>query len=225
MRKALDSWRLFWVLALATSIAISLGLPGTDFHSARGLEPIILRAVRCALPWFLVAFTASSLASLWPSRFTRWLRSNRRYFGLAFAFGMGWHLAFVGYSILLFGNRLNAKATALDLIGLFFLLLLTLTSFQYFARRLSATDWRRLHKAGVYVIWFLATEIFLGIVRGGADLLHRLFLSLLVLAFLLRVAAWLKRRLPSRTAAAPELGSARRRAAPPQGATPPSSTL
>jgi methionine sulfoxide reductase heme-binding subunit len=225
MRKTLDSWRLFWALALTTSIAISLGLPGTDFHSARGLEPIILRAVRCALPWFVVAFSASSLATLWPSRFTRWLRSNRRYFGLAFAFGMGWHLSFVGYSILLFGNRLNAKATSLDLIGLVFLLLLTVTSFQYVARRLSASDWRRLHKAGVYVIWFLATEIYLGIVRGGADLIHRLFLGLLVLAWLLRVAAWLKRRLPHRAPASSELGSARRGAAPPQGATRPSSTL
>jgi len=198
MEKAIDSWRLFWVLALGTSIAVCLGLPDTDFHSARGMESIILRAVRCALPWFLVAFTASSLATLWPSRFTRWLRANRRYFGLAFAFGMGWHLLFVGYSIFMFGNKLNAKATELDLIGLAFLLMLTVTSFRWCARRLSSSDWRRLHKAGVYVIWFLATEIFLGIVRGGADFLHELFLALLVFAWLLRVAAWVKKRLPRR---------------------------
>ena len=201
MGKTINGWRLFWALALATSVADSLGLPGTDFHTANGVEVIILRTVRCALPWFLVAFTASSLVTLWPSRITRWVRANRRYFGLAFAFGMGWHLTFVGYSILLFGNRLNAKATALDVIGLAFLLLLTLTSFRPLARRLSPTNWRRLHKTGVYVIWLLATEIYLGIARHGGDALHDAILMLLVAAWLLRVAAWLKKRLPRRGAA------------------------
>jgi methionine sulfoxide reductase heme-binding subunit len=195
MGKALGSWRLFWVLALATSTAICLGLPSTDFHTVRGMEFIILRSVRCALPLFLVAFTASSLATLWPSRGTRWLLANRRYIGLAFAFTMAWHFSFVAYSIWMFGNRLNAKATALDVIGLIFLLLLTLTSFRWSKRRLSAATWRRLHKIGVYVIWLLATEIFFGIVRGGGDLLHDVALSVLVAAWLLRVAAWVKQRL------------------------------
>jgi methionine sulfoxide reductase heme-binding subunit len=205
MGRAIDSWRLFWLLALFTSVAVSLGLPYTDFHSVRGLEFIILRSVRCALPWFLIAFTASSLAILWPGRVTRWLRANRRYFGLAFAFGMAWHLSFVGFSILRFGNRLNAKATALDVIGLVFLLLLTLTSFRRFSRHLSPVNWRRLHKTGVYVIWLLATEIYAGIARHGADLLHYLFLGLLIAAWLLRVAAWLKKRLPERGESSPVL--------------------
>jgi DMSO/TMAO reductase YedYZ heme-binding membrane subunit len=195
MGKAIGSWRLFWVLALATSSAICLGLPRTDFHSARGMEFIILRSVRCALPLFVVAFTASSLATLWPSRGTRWLLSNRRYIGLAFAFTMAWHFSFVAYSIWMFGNRLNATTTALDVIGLIFLLLLTLTSFRWFARGLSPPTWRRLHKTGVYVIWLLATDIYLGIVRGGGDPLRDAVLSLLLAAWLLRVAAWMKQRL------------------------------
>jgi hypothetical protein len=85
MAKNLESWRLFWMLALTVSTAICLGLPFADFHTWRGTEFIILHAVLCALPFFLVAFTASSLATLWRSRRTRWLLSNRRYFGLAFA--------------------------------------------------------------------------------------------------------------------------------------------
>src|ERR1700683_5762536 len=127
MTPRLNSWSLFWVLALPASVADLLGLPAADFHSARGMSPIIVRTVRCALPLFLVAFTASSLATLWPSRSTRWLLANRRYVGLAFAVGMAWHFSFVAYSIWLFGNRLNAKATTLDVIGLIFLLLLVLT--------------------------------------------------------------------------------------------------
>ena len=196
--KTLRSWTLFWVLALATSLAISLGVPHTDFHSARGMEPIILRSVRCALPLFCVAFTASSLAILWPGTFTRWLLANRRYIGLAFAAGMAWHFGFVAFMIWSFGNPLSILSTVLDLIGFIFLLLLTLTSSQWAARRLGAANWRRIHKVGVYVIWLLATEIYLYSIQGGADLAHYLAFGALLGAWMLRVAAWAKRRLSRR---------------------------
>ena len=87
-------------LALITSVATCLGLPLADFHSARGTAPMILRSLRFALPLFLLAFAASSLATLWPNPLTRWLlRKPPIAFGLGFAFGMAWHLSFVGYSI------------------------------------------------------------------------------------------------------------------------------
>jgi methionine sulfoxide reductase heme-binding subunit len=195
MAKAVESWRLFWLLALATSVANSFGLPLADFHSARGTAPMILRSLRYALPLFLLAFTASSVATLWPNRLTRWLLRNRRYFGLGFAFGMAWHLSFVGYSIFSFGlsaSGLTARGLALDLIGLTFLLLMTLTSFRWSARRLTSANWRRLHKTGVYVIWFVATYIY---VRHLEDVFHVAAFSLLIAAWLLRVSAWANRRV------------------------------
>jgi sulfoxide reductase heme-binding subunit YedZ len=195
MANLLEAWRLFWMLAFAISAAICIALPSTDFQSAHGTEFIILYAVRCALPFFIVAFTASSLAILWPSQSTRWLLSNRRYFGLAFAFGMSWHLTFVLYTTLRFGNHVNRTATTLDLIGLVFLLALTLTSFRAFAHRLSPATWRRLHKTGVYAIWLLATYIYLAGARGDADLFHIAALSVLVAAWLLRAAAWTRIQL------------------------------
>jgi DMSO/TMAO reductase YedYZ heme-binding membrane subunit len=194
----LRSWSWYSALVAATSLVILLGLPSTDFHSVRGMEPIIVRSVQCALPLFLVAFTASSLAVLWPSASTRWLLANRRYIGLAFASGMAWHFAFVAYTIWAFGNPLNARSTAIDAVGFIFLLLLTLTSFPWAARRLSRANWRRLHKTGVYVIWLLATEIYLYSVRGGSDRRHYAILGALLAAGLLRVAAWAKQRLVNR---------------------------
>src|SRR3984885_1516066 len=169
MRMALESWRLFRLLAFAISAVNCAALPHTDFQTVHGTEFIILYSVRCALPFFLVAFTASSLAILWPRQSTRWIVSNRRYFGLAFAFGMGWHLSFVAYTILRFGNHLNRTATTLDLIGLAFLLALTLTSFRWFAHPLSLATWRRLHRTGVYAIWLLATYIYLARARDDED--------------------------------------------------------
>jgi hypothetical protein len=194
-----ESWRLFRLLALAISAAICIALPSTDFQSAHGTEFIILYSVRCALPFFIVAFTASSLAILWPTQSTRWLLSNRRYFGIAFAFGMGWHLTFVLYTTLRFGNHLNRATTTLDLIGLAFLLALTLTSFRAIAHRLRPVSWRRIHKTGIYAIWLLATYVNLAGARGDMDLFHIIALSVLVAAWLLRVAAWTRIQLLRRS--------------------------
>jgi hypothetical protein len=199
--KALQGWSLFWVMAFAISVAISLGLPQTDFHTARGTEGIVLRSVRCALPFFLVAFTASSLATLWPGSFTRWLLANRRYFGLAFAFGMAWHLSFVSYYLLRFHIHFNSRALTADYVGLTFLVALTLTSFRPVSRHLSAATWRHLHKLGVYMIWLLAVYIYQGGARSDRDLLHIGGLLVLLGCFALRVAAWMKKRLGRRSAA------------------------
>ena len=190
----LRSWSLFWVLALAASTATLLGLSHTDFHSARGMAPIVHRSVRCALPLFVLAFTASSLAILWPSTLTRWMLANRRYIGLSFAFAMALHFGFVAYFIWSFGNPLNFRATLMDVVGFSFLLMMTLTSFRWGARYLSRANWRRLHKTGVYAIWLVAILIYFHGVRVDAGLPYRVFLGVLLVAWLLRVAAWGRQR-------------------------------
>jgi hypothetical protein len=195
-RTAIGSWQLFWILVLVTSVAICLRLPAANFRTAHGMEPIILHSVRCALPLFLVAFTASSLATLWPGTFTRWLLSNRRYIGLAFAASMVWHFTFVGYTFLVFGRQLNLTVTTLDLIGAAFLAALALTSFRRTARRLGPANWRRLHKIGVYAIWLLATYIYASGFHYQHDGFHLAATSIFVAAWLLRVAAWSRGKNP-----------------------------
>lgn len=203
MVNRLSSWRLFWSLALLISVIDCAGLYRADLHTARGTGPVIVLAVRCALPLFVLAFTASSFAALWPGGATRWLLSNRRYFGLAFAFAMAWHFAFVGYSFSEFGIHLNRTVITLDLIGATFLLALTLTSFRWASRRLSATGWKRLHKTGVYAIWLLATFIYAEGVRGSPDVLNSLALAVLVAAWGLRLAAWGHRQQTRRSGVRP----------------------
>ncbi|HUJ52613.1 MAG TPA: hypothetical protein VLX08_03595 [Steroidobacteraceae bacterium] len=194
MVRGLESWRLFWLLAAALSIANCLGLPAVDFASAHGVEPAIVLSVRCALPFFLVAFTASSLAALWRTRFTRWLLANRRYVGLAFAFGMGWHFAFVGYSIVSFGKPFGNALIAMDVTGLAFLLALTLTSFRWCARHLTRANWSRLHKAGVYYIWLVFFYIYSAGGRFPHDVEHVAAVAVLLGAVGLRAAAWMRAR-------------------------------
>jgi len=191
--KALGSWRLFWVLALAISAANCIGLLFTDLHTSSGAEYVVLRAVLSALPLLLVAFTASSLARLWPNRGTRWILSNRRYIGLAFAYGMAWHFAFVAYFMLSFGYKLSALDLTLDVIGLCFLLAMTVTSFRPVARRLSTGNWRRLHKAGIYTLWALPTFFYMEDIRDKPNLFYVGMLGVLLAALALRVAAWRRR--------------------------------
>lgn len=194
MAPLLKGWPLFWALALALSAGNLLELVGADFHSVRGMSAVIVLSVRCALPLFIIAFTASSLAVLWRGSHTRWLLANRRYIGLAFAFGMAWHFAFVAYRIWAFGNPLNVKATVLDLTGFTFLLLLTLTSFRAFGRYLSLTNWQRLHKVGVYAVWLVPSAIYFHAIREAGGFFDCVVFAVLLGAWALRVAAWGKKR-------------------------------
>jgi len=190
MAAFLKSWRLFGVLALAISTADCMGLTHADFHSLRGTEFIVWYTVICALPCLLIAFTASSLAIMWPSRATRWILANRRYIGLAFAFGMSWHFLFVAYFLVTFGYHMRAIDLTLDIIGLCFLIAMTLTSFPRFARRLSVANWRRLHRTGIYTLWFLPTFFFLDDYLKGRDPLYLEILAVLFAALGLRFLAW-----------------------------------
>jgi sulfoxide reductase heme-binding subunit YedZ len=212
MRKVLRSWTLFWTLAALVSVAIASKLPFVDLHTQHGLLAMIHRSVRCALPLFVVAFSASSLAQLFPSRGTRWLLANRRYVGLAFAFGMAWHFGFILWLVLRGGSDLHlfALVIELDLIGAAFLIAITITSFPRLARWLSARGWRRLHKTGVYAIWALAVYIYASGIAHMHGIKEWAPLAGLLAAWLLRIAAWLKGRLPRRAARSPAASAASR---------------
>lgn len=190
MAAVLKSWRLFGVLAFAISAADLLGLPHPDFHALRGTEFIVWYTVLCALPCLLIVFSASSLAILWPSRTTRWILANRRYIGLAFAFGMSWHFLFVTYFLVTFGYHMRSIDLTLDIIGLCFLIAMTLTSFPRFARRLSVANWRRLHRTGIYTLWFLPTFFFLDDYLKDHDPLYLEILAVLFAPLALRFLAW-----------------------------------
>lgn len=184
----IQSWRLFWLLVSVVSITVCLGLPRVNFQSDRAVEALILRTVLCALPCLIAAFTASSLVRLWPGRGTRWLLANRRYIGLAFAAAMAWHFAFVGYFFWAFGNRLTARDLGLDVTGLLFLIAMTITSFSRFRKKLTPANWRRLHTAGIYTLWFLPTFFFFDDFIQTRDLFYGIAVALLLGVLLLRLA-------------------------------------
>jgi sulfoxide reductase heme-binding subunit YedZ len=208
MSKAIGSWRLFWALALANSAAVLVALPFAEFDSVEGPLFMIRHAVRCALPLFLLAFAASSLATFWPNQSTRWLLSNRRYFGLAFAFGMAWQLVFIGWLAVTHFAYFVPRAVNLNtfiggVIPYLLLLVMTLTSFRRFGRYFSVRNWRRVHKTGMYVFWFGITSsyatLYVAPAASGLNVFRCVVLSLFLWAWVLRIAAWARRQLLRRS--------------------------
>jgi hypothetical protein len=114
---------------------------------------------------------------------------------------MAWHFAFVAYFMASFGNRLRWFDLTLDIIGAGFLFAMTLTSFRRFSRYLSLTNWRRLHKTGIYTLWLLPTYFFLDDYVEERQPYYFVLFVVLLAAGSLRIFAWRRRPLVAGTAA------------------------
>ena len=186
----LSSWHLFWALVGAYAFAWESAWRSQSAPEQRNPVPCEARSsLRVALLCRRLHCVLRSKAV--PNQVTKWLRANRRFFGLAFAVGMGWHLTVVAFAFYTFHSKLSVRDFVQILRVLCFLFLLTLTSFRVVARRLSAVNWRRLHKVGVYVIWGLATHIYLGTIRNHGSLVDILFFAGVLAAWLVRIIAWI----------------------------------
>jgi DMSO/TMAO reductase YedYZ heme-binding membrane subunit len=192
MDSAVRSWRLFWLLASVITAANTLAFAFADPRTARGTEGLIIIAIECALPFLVLAFTASSLAVLWKTPTTRWLMSNRRYIGLTFAYGMAWHFAYVVRYKLTFDLQPQPFDLALDFTGLLFLLAMTVTSFHPVRRRMDPRHWRGLHKTGIYVLWLLPTYFYWDDFHRDHSVFNFTVFTTLLAALGVRSLAWMK---------------------------------
>jgi len=191
-----ESWRLFWLLSLALA-AMALGLLFAAGGGTEGYRLAIRATARTSLILFLAAFAASAAARLWPGALTRWLRRNRRQFGLAFAMS---HLI---HALAIFALWQSDPATFWTLsnkgsivsggIAYLFIAALAATSFDRMVRMLGPKAWGWLHWLGV---WFIAISF---IVTNGKRIplnaAYAFPAALVLTAILLRVAAGRKPRV------------------------------
>ncbi len=113
-------------------------------------------SARISFTLFCAAFVASSLHDWRKNRFTIWLLSNRKYIGISFGIVHLLHLKFLWTLQHFFHPVFDLAATTSLLAGgiaYFFVVAMLLTSFQTFARYLSARQWKILHTVGGYWIW------------------------------------------------------------------------
>lgn len=198
---ALNGWPLFWLIVAPLSVVMVGAMARLDMASAEGVSAMIRYSVRCAVPLLYLAFSASSLVVLKPAAITRWLLRNRRIIGLCFAAAMAWQALFIVWLVTLHREYYLAEVYVLrdvieGLAGYGLLLAMTLTSFHFGRRLLSAGQWKLLHKVGIYTLWMYAFGVYWWEVAYYPDpgVLDWTYYLAGFLAWGTRVAAWARKR-------------------------------
>lgn len=185
-----EGWRVFWAMALVLA-AMSLLFLGASGWGTEGYRLVIRATARTSLALFLAAFLASSLLTLWPGSFMRWLRRNRRYLGLSFAMSHAIHLAAIvtlaRTDPATFATLSTKGSIVTGSIGYVFIALLAATSFDKMVAWLGPKLWQRIHTTGVWTIcvFFLFTN---GKRIPGSGW-YALPVAILIVAVVIRIAA------------------------------------
>jgi DMSO/TMAO reductase YedYZ heme-binding membrane subunit len=114
---------------------------------------------------FLMAFSASAVATLWPGRFTSWLVDYRRYLGLSFAASHAIH-AYAIWNLTKVSDALSHQILQYDKIipqeiAYLFIFALAATSSNKAQKMLGMRWWNRLHLIGTHYLWLVFLIAFL----------------------------------------------------------------
>lgn len=203
-----NGWPLFGLIVIPLSAAVLLQMPRLDLANPLSISSLLQLSVRLAVPWLFLAFAASSLAAVYPSVLSRWLLRNRRIVGLCFAAGMAWQLLFICW--LVFGHwgyymteDYNLHDLAEELPGYLVLAAMTVTSFKPGRTRLTAVQWRGLHKGGIYYLWFVVwtTYWFELFYYSDVQIIDTVYYWVGAAAWGVRVMAWSKKQRNSESTA------------------------
>ena len=196
-----NAWKLFSVIVALMSLAVFWAMTQVDLSSSAHVSSLITFSVRLAVPWLYVAFAASSIMILFPGNFSRWLLRNRRMFGLCFAAGMGWQLLFIVWLVgwhteYYMETAYYITSLAEQVPGYLVLIAMTITSFKPGRQRLSAKQWKMLHKWGIYFLWFVVwtTYWFELFYYDDIQAVDYAYYWAGFLAWGARMAAWTKKR-------------------------------
>jgi hypothetical protein len=199
--KAINKWRLFWLIAIPMFITIVVTMMGADMSTASGVSSMIGFSVRLAVPFLFLVVAASSMQILFPGSFSKWWLRNRKYIGMCFAVAMSWQGLFIfimSYffrdyyfeNVYLFRDELEGS------IGYIFLPAMVVTSFHFGRKHLSAKQWKLLHKSGIYFLWAYPFSTYwwsLSYYQNPVPLDY-VYYWCGFLAFAVRIAAWGKQR-------------------------------
>ena len=163
--RILNGWSLFWLVSGSVSLLMVSAMLRSELTSGPAISELIQLSVRLSVPWLFLAFAASSLQVVRPGVFSQWLARNRKYIGLCFAAAMAWQGFFILWLVLVFTDYYVSEVYVMrdaieGVVGYAFLVAMTLTSFAPFRRRLSARNWKRLHKIGIYYLWAYAFSVY-----------------------------------------------------------------
>ena len=140
---------------------VPLLLNGADERSLRW-------AIRCsadvAFLFFLIAFVAKPLQSVWKTDFSRWAVRNRRYNGISFALAFLFHGVLIGLLAIQypqpFLSQMTAATISHGIISVAITAVLLITSNNVAVRILGRRAWSAIHTIGCYFLLFSFLNIF-----------------------------------------------------------------
>ncbi len=165
-------------------------------YTEEGVRLLIRWSARISVTCFCIAFAGKYIHQYMQNSFSFWLYMNRKFWGISFALIHIFHLFALGILQYSF-HPVFTTAAGISLFGgglaYLFIVLMLLTSFDTFAKLLSAKQWTILHTIGGYWIMFIFTRSYTkGLLMG--DYWDLIFLSMLVGVWMLRLFGLLKRR-------------------------------
>jgi DMSO/TMAO reductase YedYZ heme-binding membrane subunit len=209
--KAINKWRLFWLISIPMSIIMVIAMMRVDMSTGTGVSTMIGFSVRWAVPFIYLVVAASSVQILFPGPLPMWWLRNRKYIGMCFAVAMAWQGAFIfmmsnffrGYyyeDIYLLRDELEGS------VGYIFLIAMVVTSFKFGRKYLTQKQWKLLHKSGIYFLWAYPFSVYWWNLSyyPNPQAIDYVFYFSGFLAFALRIAAWGKRRLQAARRITPE---------------------
>jgi DMSO/TMAO reductase YedYZ heme-binding membrane subunit len=212
--KAINKWRLFYLVSIPMSIVMVIAMMGADMSTGPGVSSMIQFSVRWAVPFIFMVVAASSVQILFPGPFTNWLLRNRKYIGMCFAVAMAWQGLFIFIMSNFFREYYFADVYLLrdeleGSIGYIFLPAMVVTSFHFGRKHLNQKQWKLLHKSAIYFIWAYAFSVYwwnLFYYENPEPIDYVYYWSGFI-AFALRIAAWGKKRQQAANRNAPEINT------------------
>lgn len=150
---------------------------------------------RFSFPIFILAWSASALATLWPGEWRSVMLHRRRAIGLSFAAAHFVHLAALLIAVFVFAAQPSAKTIYGGGATYVLIAVMALTSNNWSVRTLGPRNWKVLHTIGGLAIAIVFTVSYLGRLEEKAWLAIPA-LTLLGVAMLLKLFAWMKKRAP-----------------------------
>lgn len=203
----MNGWGLFSLISIPISIMVIVTMMQSDLSVSENVAHMISYSVRFAIPLIFIVAASSSYHTLFPSVFSKWWLKNRKYIGLSFAVAMAWQGLFIFIlstfnreyyftEVYLFRDELEGS------IGYIFLLAMVITSFKFGRKYLNGDQWTLIQKGGVYFLWAYAFSVYwwnlfyypLKEPFTDPRALDYIFYWMGFSAFVLRIAAWGKKR-------------------------------
>jgi DMSO/TMAO reductase YedYZ heme-binding membrane subunit len=209
--KAINEWRLFWLVSAPMSVLMVVAVLGTDMSTPSGVSHMISFSVRWAVPFIFLVVAASALHTLFPGPFPAWLLRNRKYVGMCFAVAMAWQGAFIFIMSNFFRDYYFEEIFFLrdeleGSTGYIFLTAMVVTSFKFGRKHLTPKQWKLLHRSGIYFLWAYPFSVYwwnLSYYENPVPIDYVFYWSGF-LAFALRIAAWGKKRQQAAIKNSPE---------------------